>query len=71
MLERLTPLFTSLAKALREEPSYDTTHWDTLIGRPPELPDVDDEDITLPDNVTLIVGAPVYFPNSTETHQKP
>lgn len=72
MLERLTPLFTHLSRALREESLSEPTHWDTLLDHPRELAENESGELNLPDNVTLIVGAPVFFPNSLDnTDLKP
>lgn len=71
MLERLTPFFSTVTRALREEPDT-STHWDAMLDRAPELANDEGDDLALPDNVTLIVGAPVFFQGSLDvTHAKP
>lgn len=71
MLDRLTPFFTTVSRALREEPDT-STHWDAMLGRAPELAAEDSDDLALSDNVTLIVGAPVFFQGSlNESNPKP
>ena len=71
MLERLTPFFSTVSRALREEPDT-ASHWDAMLDRAPELASEDGDDLPLPDNVTLIVGAPVFFPTALDAgHPKP
>lgn len=72
MLERLTPLFMTICKALREDTSSRNSHWDAMLDRPREMATDSSDDVALPESVTLIVGAPVYFPGSLEEgHAKP
>lgn len=69
MLERIAPFFTTLSKALREDATDDNTHWDTLLDHPRELDAYESEARASAENVTLIVGAPVFFHDSLKDDQ--